>query len=989
MTERKENPELNSEIPEEMGSWTLQQGIDINEFEKKATESLENKKKIHANLGNITNAFGDFAANRGKFIAVIILLTMLIILQFLQASKLVPDTLYINFVETIFTLLAFGFVLYRIINFLDIDKETRKKLSEMDRINGLDESGKALPQSFELVAHTFVPRIKDFMEAYGSNSAQEHIKEMLKNALALYDIYSEKIGNSMFKSAKIMYSESASLKYLIYNLNKDAELDTNLAYLAYYDYVKDPVAKNRLGSILNDKKLGKSRENLIQLLKSSIQNDVYFPWGSDFVEDILVDILNDYCSNNKIYSVMSVRTVFSERLQKAYTDFNKFLTNLEIFGIKVDLERLKSYNRKELTPRSLEDGNFFIDTLLLSKSIEQTELARAHLSLIYHYDLSESYRRRLLGQLGKEDKEIFAQFIYKNLLGIQKPISKETLGQVLSSIGDYRIEKIGKKIKSILELVDFLNTARKTMNSLGFEVSIDLDSDEYVKGIATSIMGVTEESWMTYYLDYFMNLTNWGKELVDKFPGYTDYSIQQFVTILYILFSNGRLHFQPSVDKIDLNRYYTSMQPNLEVILLKFVELFQKASINDIPKIVLEVLVNPLKEDHPYYVDLFHREFVLGSIPSYDFLVWEANRGYLEQSATISLEAMKEKKNYSMIEKIIDTIFSLELDKDFIKSMLIGGAVNAYLIFKSSNGGRLITTLKSGSKIPGSSIHLKSFASFLNYKWGQIEVSPITKEVDPSSFYRVNFSGYAVILGIVPERMTFTDFSNTMNLYINAYLDELIKEAYLFDQSNPTIRDTLQKLKEIHWEILPLDISTVRKALDERDYNSLEKEYINTIGNFLKEENIEKKLAWIGVIESRGDISADRNIHSIIRNIAERDPLGFARYFEVKPSYFDYAKEIPNIDLHTLLSEDDAKQILNKGIMEAIGSGSLLDACELINRMQNLNSKNVSLKSKLEKLTVKISNFKLKLSSYGLESMIKQLQSIANAFELLIGEYKN
>ena len=981
LTEPKDHQNLNDEIPEDVGTWTLQQGINISDIEKKAADSLKNKVEVHERLEKRREILKDFARQKLIFIIFLVFLTGFIILQILQVTGLIRSTFIAKIIEAFGTLFLFVFLVIRILTFLWKNKDLDKEFEEIDKMNGIGTQGKASPDSLEIVAQTFVPRLKNFMEAYGSHSNQEHIKEMLRSAMASYDIYSENIGILLRKSRKIMYTEAASLEYLLDNLKKYTGIDEDLVYLAYYDYIKDPSVKEKLNSILTSKKLEKSKEKLFQLFKTSIGWDAYFHWRSDSVDKIILETLEQYVSNEKNYTFRSVRAELSELVKNTGLNFNLFINNLNIFGVKVDSEKLKKYDDNDLTLEFLKDGTFFINTLLSKGAIDNKDLNKIILNLIYHYEDPEPYRRNFLTKLGKDDRETFANFIYKDVLRNKNSISKETLGRVLSSIGDYKIEKIGDKFNKILDLLHFLNTAEKAMNSLDFKVSTNVNSDENVKVIATHIISETEDGWKRYYLKYFTELIDWDEALPTMFPESSGYSVRQYVTILFILFCNGILRFQPTVDKISLNQFYLSVEPDIETYLLKFTELFQKAYITDIPKIIMDILENPGGDDHRYFVNLFHNEFFLGSIPSYDFLVSKANGTFSRQSNEIPLENIANQED-KMLKKIVDTIFSLELNEDFIKSMLIGGAVNAYLIFKPSKEGNLITMLKHGSQLPSSKPYLSSFASFLKYSWSNLDTSSVLGEVGPTNFYRVDYSGYAVILGIVPESLIFEDFSDKMDIFIEAYLKELINEASSFDNPDYNVKEALRKLGNINgWEILPLDISTIRKAFDSEGAHPTERGYLETIKKLFKEESTRKKLAWIGLIESKGDVSDGMSLRSIIKGIAKRENFAFVGYLEFKQSDFEATEEISTPDLNTILSNEN-KEILNVKILESIGTKSFLDACDLINSRA---AKVDFLKSKLEKFKMKIDDVEVKLSADGTKSIANQINLIAGAFDLLIG----
>ena len=982
LNDSKDSQNLNDEFPDDIGTWTLQQGINLNDIEKKATDSLRRKQKVHETLIKRIQTFRDSTNHRSLFIILMFVFSVSMVLSVLEGLGLIRYSFILKIIDVIFIIGPYVYLVIRISKFVWKNKGLDNELEETDKENGIGTDGKATPDTIEIITQTFVPRLKNFMEAVGNHSTQEHIKQMIHGSMISYEIYSEKVGFSLQNSKKIMYSEAASLEYLINNISKASGIKEDIVKLAYYDYIKDPVVKDTLKNILRRKESKISREKLIQLLKKSIPVNGSFPWRTDSMDKIVLETLEQYVSNGKEYTIRSVKAQLSELFKRAESNFNKFITNLDTFRVKVDLEKFKMYSDKDLTLEYLEDGTFFINTLFSKWAVEKGNLNIVILNLIYHYGDPESDRRTLLMKLGKDDKELFASFVYKDVLGKTNSIKKEMLGKVLSSIGDYKIEKLGSKFNNILELLDFLNNAEKAMKFLNFTVSINVKTDEFVKQITTSVISENENQWMKYYLEYFFKLVDWKNELVKKFPESHGYSIEKYAKILFILFCNGKLSFQPAVDRISLNKFYLSYEHNGEKTLLKFTEMFQKSDINNIPKIIMEILEHPDKDKDQYFVNQFRSEFERGNIPTYDFLVSNASMISLKQSIEIPLKDDRKNGN-KILKKIVDTIFDRELNDEFIKSMLIGGALNAYLIFKPSKKGSLITTLKSGSTLPNSRHYMKSFASYLKYNWTALTTTEFRGKTEPTDFYRVDDSGFAVILGIVPEGITFNDFSITMDSFIRKYLADLIKYAHSFEDSPKKTKDAISKIKSIEgWQILPLDISAIRKLFDSENANSAERGYVRMMKNLLKDEKTEKKLAWIGLIESKGDVSEDYNLRSIIRNIANHDFMGFARYLEFDKTYLEPINGATTADLSTIILER-GKEKLNNKILELSNTNSFFDACL---KIVSGTIKKEFLKSELEQFIIETENVKLKFSSDGIESIEKEIPAISEAFVFLVGK---
>ena len=250
LNDSKDSQNLNDEFPDDIGTWTLQQGINLNDIEKKATDSLRRKQKVHETLIKRIQTFRDSTNHRSLFIILMFVFSVSMVLSVLEGLGLIRYSFILKIIDVIFIIGPYVYLVIRISKFVWKNKGLDNELEETDKENGIGTDGKATPDTIEIITQTFVPRLKNFMEAVGNHSTQEHIKQMIHGSMISYEIYSEKVGFSLQNSKKIMYSEAASLEYLINNISKASGIKEDIVKLAYYDYIKDPVVKDTLKNIL-------------------------------------------------------------------------------------------------------------------------------------------------------------------------------------------------------------------------------------------------------------------------------------------------------------------------------------------------------------------------------------------------------------------------------------------------------------------------------------------------------------------------------------------------------------------------------------------------------------------------------------------------------------------------------------------------------------------------------------------------------------------
>lgn len=970
----------NEESHGDISVWAIDEGKELNEFEAKASDSLRRRRKIYE-LAN-SEIFDKYSGlNKFDAISIIFLVILSALLLFEVFIKFMPHFIEIV-IETTLAIVSTLFIFKRIAEEKKYTTNVNANLGEIEQANGSFYGEKPDPSSFELLAQTFVPKLKDFMVATSAKSNQEHIKDLLKSALNTYGIYSENIGNCLRNLKKIYHTDSKSLEYMIHGIVKESELNQTLAYLAYYDFVSDPLAKDKLKEILNKKNQSEARELLINLVTTSDKKENKPVFGKEFYIKIATDILNMFLSRSEPYSIRAAQIEFVGVMERAKNTWETFIRNLDTFDILVDPKNIESWSTISLDVESIGNGTFFIEQLFSNSKKNLKGLNTNHLKLLYHYSDSELKRKECLSKLSISDMEFFANYIYKELLGINTTYDVEILGESLRSVGDYKIEGIERKIRNVNELREFLRMAKESLKDLGFHINSNIDQERDYKALIKRISASTDEKWMIYYFDYFSKLTDWETELQRIIPNYSNIVTNDFIKILFIVFSNGKLNFQPVLDKIELHRYYLRVDPNIENDLLQLTELSQKASVADIPKLIFDVLSNPIKSKDQYYKEQFHKAFITGSIPSYELLVNDSNRYYRARSDELFRIISADKTKENMLKKIVDEIFSLKLTDEFIKSMLVGGAINAYLIFKPTKDGILMEILKGGTKNPN------NFETFLEEHWESLDRSLLPRDITKDNFYRVNNSnsGFSVLIGLVPEEMIFSDFSKCIDIFISSYISERKGKIVIKSETSDDNKIKMKQLDDTQWDILPIDITTIRNEQAKNKNNRKEEGYIESVQNVILRESLQKKLAWIGMIGNHGDISDKNNIRYIIKNIANQDELGFVRYMDIKTGYFESENEDSYVNFESKLrTNDEIRKRINEHLLKLLNSKTFIEAClTLGNKLEDKS--NSYLKSELSKLKIKIDDINYKLSENGLKALAEQVNDIASSFLMLTAD---
>ncbi len=973
------NNNKSTEIPEDVGSWILEEGVTINELENKSNESLSNKKSLFDKISNLLISFQEFYKSRIALYISVVGLSILIVVEMIQGVSFTINIPGLRFGESIATLILFAIALYKIISFLILEKEAWQQLTRMEENNDTVQKGHREPDAIELMIHTFVPKVKDFMEAYAARSDQERLKETLLNSLLVYGISNDSVVAAVRRSGRIFYSESSRLSYLIGEILKSSNLDPSILNLAYYDYIKSPIAKDHLKKIVQKKDL---RKKIISIISTKLMFRDLKGWVSKIQERILVIVLDNLISENLEYSISDVKVKTEEIINTLISNQLTFSNNLYTFGFDLGKEYLENCKVDIESIEALINGEYLEKCALKKISGQFKDLKISHLKLIYHYNEPGFSRALRLRSLDTSERKSFAKYISENVLKINLKVDEITLSHILYSVGDYRIENLSQNFGKIVDAIEFLKKAKEALEVLEIKTVKNPSDANYIQDISTIISKMPDSQWISSWLKFFQELVDWDSELSRMFPDKPGVSREQYSTLLFLIFSNGKLHLQPIINKRMLNQHFSN-EANVETRLLRFIELAESGSPKEIPRLIAECLEFQYGQNNQLYLSLFHREFVSGTLPTYYFLVWYSNKGYFEESQQITTIKTEVRGDLAAMKKIVDKIFTMTLNEDFVKSLLIGGVVKAYLIIKFS--GQFFTLLDHGTKDYSSAPSLKSFKNFLQEQQNDTNGGQLPKGLKADYYYRIDSSPHSARIGLVPENMSFLEFANSLDSFLRKYFVSLFSNKRRLSKSTETNEgDIEENLNYPRWEILPLDISTVRKAIEEQGAYIKEKEYIKSIERFLTQEDTTRKLAWIGVMQTQGDSSDSVNLRTVVREILRKDSLGFSRYMEFSRIYFEAVAETENRSEVLERDSQSALTALNNAILRTFGVDNFLEVCRKINDLtsgkKNLNAFEKSL------LSVQFSSQgkDWKLTSSGLDYISKLISEVSQGVKILL-----
>ena len=980
MPKEEREVESPSELPRDLGAWTLTQGSTIDDFQKKSEASLANKMEVLKIAKSLRERFQGFRDPRTYFIYIVLPVSALVILICLNLYPPRVD-FWLRLASAIFSALPLSLVVFKIYSFMKLERRARDDLDEIEKKNDVGSSGNKDPNSLELLSQTFLPSVKSFMEAYGAHATQEHLKDLIRNSLTLYGIYDDSIKNSLENAKRIHYSDSDMLNYLISTMKTDCRLDPQIALLAYYDYTRSPEARDQFVKMVG----GKS--NYENELLSTISNKLtaeYLPnWITSKRTEILTLIFNNIISKGGPFSINHVLSEFETIAHVLVSDQSLLEINLADFGIEVGSDFASKSNEAFENIESLKSGDYLRRCVYSFISKYYGGLTPRIIELIYHYRDSEITRVSKLRELNDTEAIAFARIIDNNVLHLNKAISEETLGDVLQSIGDYRVEKLKNSFGRILNLLELLDTAKESLKSLEFNVTDDRKEKPFLAEISKRMKLAKEEDWVSYSFEYFRKLTDWKSELNRKFPEREYVDVDLYAKILFIIFSNGKLHRQPSVDKISVNQHFSS-EPNLELRLLRFIELSETGDPEEIPRIILESVDYSISDKDHFYLQLFHREFVRGVFPSYYFLVWFSSKGYQNESEVLTANpaAIPYKK---VMDEIISTIFSMALSDEFIKSLLIGGAVKAYLLIKSSKKGEFFTLLDHGTSPNYPRHRFKTFSNFLRELRPENPRYNLLNGLAPDYYYRVDSSAFAVRLGMIPEKMSFSEFSASLDELIKGYFADVVLEInHSVGEGNANLRNRPVDLADLNWEILPLDISTVRKAIEAVSQDGKERGYINSIKKFLSQERVEKQLAWIGVMRTHGDDPSSTNLKSVISRVLQSDDQGYLRFLKFDSFHFEIRKKGEESAEFSLEISNELKASINITILDSLGAKNFLEACKKINSYRSGEQGKKMLTDILSKFNMAYGVSTIVFSRKGINFATGRLLELSSTIEILI-----
>lgn len=752
---------------------------------------------------------------------------------------------------------------------------------------------------------TLIPNAQKFILSMEARAETEHVNENFWNAIQYYDIATPAIREVIDNFSKTSYEEASRINRLIKHVSERTQLNPNLAFLAYYDYMKKGEIKTAIKDVLGD---NTATEALSTIVRDRLRSEARIPWIDKQVDSIVLLNLTDLTGGKDTYTIQKLMGKTAADLEFLERKTSEFTDNLNRFNIEATTDFL-GYCEGISKLEDIRLGNSLIDCMKEKCEFRGGKITRPVLELIYHYDDAPSVRSKVLKNMEKEGLEELARFI-RDIYGDLPVSSLDLIGTIVKAIGDYRLEAIGKNLKELVRLLNLLREGKEALTKLNFKLSRDPESKEYILDVIERFKFNSNELDVDVYLKSFGELFDWKVKL-GEWTNYEEDLGKRYSTLIFIAFCNGLFEIRPDVDQREINIHFSNYH-EITLDLLRFLMLKETKSTSDFPEILLRAITHNDPKNEKLYLEKFKREFVTGWLPTYGFLVQDSNKNALR-----IVKKTFDKPFPESVERIVRKIFSKSVDESYIRSLIVGRAVQAYIVTKNDQGPLYDKVDFKGKN---------NFSRFILFLTEEKEKGEYPELSNVNSFVRIRFLGYATRIGIVPDNMSYYRFVELFNSYLSSFFKRLIGDP----------REEIEKVPS--WDITPVDTTSLSFSY-EGEYTTVG--YIEKIRELLYSEPIERQLGWIISSEKQGEISEELSVKDMIGNLLERDEMGYLQFIED-----DLSNRISQIytSLGTPQKYEQFGKLLTEAIGKAIGGKGLTDTCiRLISKINDSKNKAIVL----------------------------------------------
>jgi hypothetical protein len=803
------------------------------------------------------------------------------------------------------------FSLIYIIYYINKSENTRKffktKFPESLEYSGKDGLLFKIKDTFIPILETLLPGALKSIETLGARTKIYHIMDNLWSSLVYYSINSQAIWDKLSAFNEIALEETLILQEMIATLDKADLIDSKLAFLSYYDYMKKPEIKGTIDKLAQDEKF--------QFLLSSVAVDglkmeYTYEWLFSNRYDICQNILSSMFENDIEYSLVTLKQTYSTKINEMKNKVEDYVDNIRIFGIKDFSPEIFDKQMVWTQISDLLNGSALIDCVSKNTLIQLEKVDRSVFQMIYNYNEPTNIRRSLINEIGDDGVRGFSKFLIdQELVSTNSTLDYVLLSKIIIAYGDYKLDPIKEYVDIIYSLIDFLVKAKELLERLGFKIETDPSSSENVNYLVLRKRTFDKEDLKTY-LEKFKELSNWEKEILkrDVARKYDKNKqgdfVDKYFTLLFILFYNGYFDVNPKVSTRKFNSFF-SADKSLMQKLLSFIAYAESRSMYECPEIIIDILVGNNEEVTSNYLVDFENKFKNGHLPSFESIVNERNKA--SERVVESYKFTSDLDDYFSVDalRIMNILLDTQINASFFKSLIAGGVVKAY-VFTKKGSDSLFKELEENDY---------HFYKFLKYLHSIEDKDEFLIKVRPEAFVRIEYLGNSTRIGLIPENLSFFNFTDLMNSY-------LIK----FFKSIPNIELKYTK-SYLPWDITPVDTTSV---LTESADGILSNDYTDNVTKLLRKENINKKLVWL---------LSSRTTTSQLENVSIRDVI-ISTLKDGSLDFFDFLPEELKksmLGIKPRIDEAEYKSLINKKINEITNMKNIIKNCVEIDKLGEKN----------------------------------------------------
>jgi hypothetical protein len=694
-------------------------------------------------------------------------------------------------------------------------------------------------------------------------------KESLKRALIRYNL---ELPNALEKYIQEFNGDHLPSSLWIDRIAEQVDvcklIDPLIFKLFYFEAVN---IEDENTNLLNQLKKQGSIKPLVNYLIFNETITIKFEYPEEWVSKIMTDAIAEMDA----FSLSKLKLKLENKMNMLQSYINRFSRFLDAF--EIDYPEIVS---RDFIPESIL--NFENEYLNFLSS--RIGASRETIKLLYYSTWNEEITRNCFKGILEDEVALIglSRFLLKHNFKTLN-FSEENFSRIIASLQEFNLGELTRRGSSLEKIIAFEGQYLEYLKNNNFPYQIkQLQFNNELLRLAFE----PESKVLDKYIKFSQKMVVTPEKIQDK---------NIFHTILLLIFFNE----VSSPEAATVNKQVLEMKDAL-LALYKFINISQES----LPENRLSTISDAVKfRDANDEKDPVYSEFVSRLLQGQFIRYLPSLMSPMMKQIMTDYKKIQSKENYPKIDLIMAKIFKKRIGREQILRMLSGNLIESYLVTVPSKGSGTVPVISTISD----SVELIE---------AEREIAIGERDESFNNLIKVTSAGTYTRIGIIPENMTFSDFSSKFEKVVRA------------------------ALRKRHHSDYPVYLTKVSAS------SQMTSVIMDTQGNEIS--------PYIAIRNLAEEVLPKEKLAALyaITNIRKLGKIGISDLVAaiIDSDYGGIMNVIPNIPEDSILSRNDAmaeetKKKINIYLCEQFSAGSTTELCLKIYSQISGLGKNAVLKS--------------------------------------------